>query len=143
LIEDLWIIHILMATSYVYQEKLGEALASAKLASRLAPWNSLIGGMLAGIYSLMGSDEKAREVLANLQPTENMPVGMLFYHVLRSEIDTAAEWYEKAIGARAPYAVLLATHSFTAGLRASERWPALAKMMHLAEIDSATNSGGR
>jgi hypothetical protein len=51
--------------------------------------------------------------------------------VLCSEIDAAADWYEKAIQERDPFVVVFARISYGKVLRESPRWPKLAKMMNL------------
>ena len=53
-----------------------------------------------------------------------MPVG---YHLLCSEIDAAADWYERAIQERDPFAVAFACIPYDKGLRESLRWPRLAR----------------
>jgi len=62
---------------------------------------------------------------------ETAPSGRMIYHLLCSEIDAAADWYEKAIESRAPWAALWASAGFLKPLRSSPRWPKLASMMNL------------
>jgi serine/threonine protein kinase len=49
------------------------------------------------------------------------------------QIDAAADWYEKAIQARDPFAVVFACIPYGKSLRESPRWPKLAKTMNLPE----------
>ena len=56
------------------------------------------------------------------------PIGLLFYYVLCSVDDTAADWYASMIQERDPYAPVW---NFLKPIRSSPRWPALAKMMNL------------
>jgi hypothetical protein len=62
-----------------------------------------------------------------------IPIGMIFYHVVCSEIDAAIDWYERGIRQRQPLAAGLAAAAFFRPLRSSPRWPKLAKMMNLPE----------
>jgi hypothetical protein len=59
--------------------------------------------------------------------------GRINYHLLCSEIDAAADWYERAIQERDPFAVVFASIPWGKDLRESPRWPRLAKMMNLPE----------
>ena len=56
---------------------------------------------------------------------------MTMYHLVCSEIDAAIDWYERDIELRQPGAAHLASAGFFKPLRASPRWPKLAKMMNL------------
>lgn len=120
-----------MANGYAFQGMFPEALEWAERAYRLAPWDSGAAGLLAGLYSRTGNEKRAKEILANPLPPGS---GMVFYHLLRSEFDAAADWYQKGIEQHAPFVVVWATHSFTKPLRSSPRWPALAKMMNLPAV---------
>jgi hypothetical protein len=59
--------------------------------------------------------------------------GRVWYHLLCSEIDAAAVWYEKMIEAREIFAPFYAQSFYTAELRASHYWPKLARMMNLPD----------
>ena len=53
------------------------------------------------------------------------------YHLVCSEIDEAIDWYQRDIELRQPGAAMLSSAGFLKPLRASPRWPNLAKMMNL------------
>jgi hypothetical protein len=57
--------------------------------------------------------------------------GRVLYHLLCSEIDSAADWYERMIDHREPFAVIFAHDRIGRALRQSARWPKLARMMNL------------
>jgi TolB-like protein len=134
-IEDgFWATHSMMAHAYAFQGMFAEALEWGEKAHRLAPWDSNAVGLLAGLWSRAGDEKRAKEILVRPMPVGS---GMIFYHLLRSEIDAAADWYEKSIEQHAPFAVVWAAHSFTKPLRASQRWPALARRMNLQETARA------
>jgi hypothetical protein len=64
-------------------------------------------------------------------PRGMIPIGMMLYHVVCSEIAAAIEWYERGIEQRQPLVAQLASAGFLKPLRASPRWSKLAKMMNL------------
>ncbi len=55
----------------------------------------------------------------------------MLYHLLASELDAAADWYEKMIEHREPFAVLFARTPLTGPLRHSPRWSKIAALMNL------------
>jgi hypothetical protein len=55
------------------------------------------------------------------------------YHWFCSEADQAADWYERAINGRDPFALVFANGPLGSAFRESSRWPKLAKMMNLPE----------
>ena len=117
--------HLAIALSYFFQAQLAEARQSAEEAFRAAPWNPLVVGLLAGLLVQAGEKERAGKLL------ELCGTGMIMYHVVCSEIDAALDWYERYIQLREPGAAHLASAGFLKPLRASPRWPKLAKMMNL------------
>jgi serine/threonine-protein kinase len=123
--------HYVIALSYFSQGKLVEAQERAEEACRLAPWHPAVVGFLAGLRAQAGDRDLAEKLLATVPATK--PVGMAMYHLVCSEIDTALDWYERDIELRQPTAALLASAGFHKPLRASPRWPKLAKMMNLPE----------
>ena len=59
------------------------------------------------------------------------PFSRVFFHVLRSEIELAAYWYEKSIEQRELFALICAPSPAIKPLRDSARWPRLAQLMNL------------
>jgi eukaryotic-like serine/threonine-protein kinase len=121
--------YFVMAQSYCLQGKLAEALGPAEEAFRIAPWQQGASGVLAGLLAQTGKKERADELLVSIR--RMTPGGMLMYHLVCSEIDAAIDWYERDIELRQPFAAMLASAGFFKPLRASPRWPKLAKMMNL------------
>jgi serine/threonine-protein kinase len=118
----------------VTREPLPEALAYAEKGFALAPWNLPNAGLLAGLLERNGDQARARQVLEALGDGQAhaAPCGLAIYHFLRSEIDLAAEWMERAIAHRHQMvAMLLLSPPYIARLRTASRWPALAKQMNL------------
>ncbi len=128
-LEDHYQPHMLMALSYCFQGKPAEAREPAEEAVRMAPWDALAVGLLAGVLTQAGEKDRAGEVIASISGA--IPIGMVVYHLLCSEIDAAIDWYEREIELRRPNGVMVASAGFLKPLRASPRWPKLAKMMNL------------
>jgi tetratricopeptide (TPR) repeat protein len=124
-----WFPYHHISRGFAFRGMFAEALDSAERAFQLAPWEPVSAGILAGILVRLGQNNRAAELLANIPRTA--PGGRIIYHMLCAEIDAAAEWYQKAIELRAPWAALWASAGFLKPLRSSPRWPALARMMNL------------
>jgi serine/threonine protein kinase/tetratricopeptide (TPR) repeat protein len=124
--------HVLIAQSHFFQGRFAKARESAEEGFRLAPWDAVATGFLAYVLMQAGEKDRARELLARLLPGM-MASGMVRYLLVSSEIDAALDWYEKGIEERQSFAVLWASAEFLQPLRASPRWPKLAKMMNLPE----------
>jgi serine/threonine-protein kinase len=128
--------HFYLSVVYWQLGQIQEALASAERAYSLAPWSRANAGYLAGLLKLAGKTSRAEAMLAKLSegPAPGTPLAFVYYHLVCSEIDQAADWFEKAIEQRAPV-LLSALRLPTTGepLRRSERWPKIAKLMNLPE----------
>jgi eukaryotic-like serine/threonine-protein kinase len=123
------------AECHLYQGRLAEAREMAEEGFRVAPWDALTNAILARLLTDAGERDRAGELLARLS---RMPSGgMMKYHLMGSEIDAALDWYEKGIEQREPFAVQVASSVQLKPLRASSRWPRLAKMMNLPEMFAA------
>jgi tetratricopeptide (TPR) repeat protein len=107
-----------------------EALEAADHGLRLAPWHAGLAGVVAALLTKRGEDERARTILAGMRGGMTAQ-GMVNYHVLRSEIDSAIDWYERDIEQRQPLAAHFAAAQFLSPLRTSPRWARLAAMMNL------------
>ncbi|HUC30735.1 MAG TPA: tetratricopeptide repeat protein, partial [Candidatus Acidoferrum sp.] len=121
--------HLVIAESYFFQGRPAEAREPAEEAFRLAPWDPVATGFLAGL--LMQSDEKERAGKLISTMRGMVPAAMIMYHLVCSEIDSAIDWYERDIELRQPGAAMLACSCLLKPLRASPRWAKLAKMMNL------------
>jgi eukaryotic-like serine/threonine-protein kinase len=126
-----YVAHLVIAESYFFQGKHAEAREPAEEAFHLAPWDPVAGGFLAGILTQAGEKDRAEKLIATMR--EIVPIAMIMYHIVCSEIDAAIDWYERDIERRQPTAAMLACAEFLKPLRASPRWPRLAKMMNLPE----------
>jgi hypothetical protein len=89
-------------------------------------------GLLAGVLRSAGEKGRADELLAQLPPgSYEAHVARLCFHLVRDEIDAAAECAEKAADARNPNVFGLVVRVFERVLRKSPGWPALLKKINL------------
>ena len=77
--------------------------------------------------------ETARaEQLIDVTGASPLPLwGRVVYHLLTSDLDRAADWYERMIEARDPFALVYARASVVEPLRGHPRWPELGARMKL------------
>jgi eukaryotic-like serine/threonine-protein kinase len=108
------------------------ALTAAEQAYAVAPWNGNIVGIFGGLLAQAGQAARGDEIMEALGEARTNPFARVFFHVLRSEIDLAADWYERAIEQRELFALICAPASIVAPLRDSLRWPRLARLMNLS-----------
>jgi TolB-like protein/Flp pilus assembly protein TadD/predicted Ser/Thr protein kinase len=121
--------HIMIALSYCFQGKLAEAREPAEEAFRIAPWEPLAVGLLAGLLALTGEKDRAQELIATINGV--VPTGVMMYHLVCSDIDAAIDCYQRDIELRRPNAPAIAAAGFFKPMRAHPRWPELMKMMNL------------
>jgi hypothetical protein len=87
------------------------------------------------LLSRTGETRRVEELLAKLGPPEiyGVPLARAIFHLYRGETEKAVDWWEKAIDQRDPNAVIWPRLMVGEALRASPRWPTLAKRMNLPE----------
>ncbi len=113
-----------------------EALAAAEKAYQIASWNPRVIGLLAGVLARAGERTRAATLISELSGTTGRlaaPSALVLYHLLCNEIDAAADWYEKAIEERDLILIPWLRLPLLKPLRASARWPKIARMMNLPE----------
>ncbi len=108
-----------------------EAVAAFERAYALAPWFAVTSGWLAATHRLAGSDARADALLDPIGATARPLWGRVLYHLLLSELDAAADWYQRMIEQRDPFALVYARAPTTAPLRAHHRWQQLSELMKL------------
>jgi TolB-like protein/tRNA A-37 threonylcarbamoyl transferase component Bud32 len=123
--------HLAFGEAYLALGRLPEAVASAERAHRNLPQQSMATGFLAACLVRVGEKDRAEALLRAIGDTPTPIWGRAWYHLLCSEIDAAASWYEKMIEARDMFAVVYANSLYTEELRASPHWARLARMMNL------------
>ena len=125
--------HQALSEAYLGLGEVNEAVASAERAHRNLPQQSMATGLLAALLVRIGKRARAETLLAEMGSSPTPIWGRVWYHLLCSEIEAAAVWYEKMIEAREIFAPLYAKSLYTAELRASPYWPKLARMMKLPD----------
>ena len=123
-----WLPYYSMSMSHIRLGEWQEARELAKRSAAAAPLMALPAGLLAALLRRVGENDAADAVLSRLRS----PSGLFIYHVVRSEMEAAADSFAKAIaqGEAQPF-MWLGASGFLRPLRSSSRWPALAKMMNL------------
>ena len=125
--------HLTLGEVYLALGRVADAVASEERAHRNFPQQSMATGLLAASLVRLGEKERAAALLKELGDSPTPIWGRTWYHLLCSEIDAAADWYEKMINARDLFAVVYANSLYTDELRASPHWAKLARMMNLPE----------
>jgi hypothetical protein len=90
------------------------------------------------VHRLTGREDRADALLGALGPTSKPLWGRVVYHLLTSELDAAADWYEQMIEERDPFALLYARTPTLGPLRDHPRWPDLAALMKLPAVTTPT-----
>jgi TolB-like protein/cytochrome c-type biogenesis protein CcmH/NrfG/predicted Ser/Thr protein kinase len=131
------------ATSFAPLLTLGEAYASSgrwaearealENAHRVVPYDSLVSGLLAGVLARLGQKARAEELIGQMGEAPRPIFGRVLYHILCGDIDASADWFERAIEDRDPFALVFVTTPLTSDLRQSPRWLRLTRMMNLPE----------
>ena len=66
-------------------------------------------GILAAALVRVGETDRAQALIRQMGDRPNPVWGRINYHLLCSEIDEAADWYERAIQERDPFAAVFAS----------------------------------
>jgi eukaryotic-like serine/threonine-protein kinase len=100
-------------------------------AYELGSWNAMAGGLFASTLAQEGQHARAAEVIGAMGDAPSPVWGRVLFHLHTSDLDAAAEWYDRMIDHRDPFALVYANAPVTAALRKHPRWPALAARMRL------------
>jgi serine/threonine-protein kinase len=120
----------ILVEAYLETEPLARVMAAAEQAYEVSPWFGNCVALFAGLLAQAGQAARGEELMRELGHAAN-PFNRVFYHVLRSELEQAAEWYERSIEQRELFALICAHAPITRALRESPYWPRLAKLMKL------------
>ena len=131
---------MMVALSLTFQGKMSEARTEAEEVFRLAPWDTLGAGLLAGLLARTGERDRATQLIPTITGSGAAPVGMMMYHLVCAEIDAAIDWYQKDIELGRPNAPMIAFVGFLRPLRANPRWPQIARMMNLPDCRKVSQS---
>jgi len=130
-----WLAYLWRGAQRAAEGRLDDARADAERAYHAAPWNVIAIGLHAGLIELAGDRTAAEELIGRLGDGSafGAPCGLIAYHAVRSELDQAVDWYEKAIEQRDTRAPWIDAHLFGDRLTSHSRWPALRRMMKLPD----------
>lgn len=129
--EGLWFSHFLIGLDHLLDGAPEDAASHIERAYTLAPWSPSAVGLRAALLTMTGHPERSAEILKQMEADRTSPaaLGLAIYHLLCSDIDTCADWTERAIADRHPAIFYFLSHAFA--LRRSHRWPALARQLNL------------
>ena len=122
-----------LGEAYATMGRWPEAVGALEQAHRISPQWALSTGLLAGALVCIGEKTRAEELVREMGEAPSPIFGRVLYHVLCSETEPAADWYERAIEERDPFALVFANGPLCGTLRQSSRWPKLARMMNLPD----------
>jgi len=120
-----------LGETYATLERWPQAIGVLDRAHAIAPHDAMTTGLLAGALVLVGETMRAAGLARELGDAPRPVIGRVLYHVLCSETDLAADWYEHAIMERDPFALVFANTPLLRTFRQTPRWPKLASLMKL------------
>ena len=124
----------LLGEAYQASGKWNEAAAAFDRAYRLAPWNAVAVALLAASLWRRGETAQAEQLIGEAGDSPLPLWGPVVYHLLTSNLDQAADWFERMIEARDPFALVYARASIVEPLHGHHRWPELAARMKLPAV---------
>ncbi|HEX2454714.1 MAG TPA: protein kinase [Vicinamibacterales bacterium] len=127
--------HLILGEAYLATGRLEQAVAAFERAHRAAPWHAIPLGLLAGSLVRLGDKDRAAELIRQMGDVPLPVWGRVRYHLLCSEIDAAADWFETMLEHREPFAVVHVRSPIVRPLRESPRWRKIAEIMNLSESD--------
>ena len=125
--------HFTLGEAYATMGRWPEALGALEQAHRITPQDALGTVMLAGALAHLGEKTGAEGLIREMGEAPRPIFGRVLYHVLCSETEPAADWYERAIEQRDPFALVFANGPLFGNFRQTSRWPKLARMMNLPD----------
>jgi tetratricopeptide (TPR) repeat protein len=128
-----WLAHGLIARILFVLGETPEAVAAAERAREIAPWNGRIAGLLGGLMIRTGNRQRGEELHRRLfeLPPHQIPMGMLLYHTVCGDTNSAAEWFEKAVEQRNLGLMGHLRDPILEALRQSSHWSRLARLINL------------
>jgi len=127
--------YVTLGEAYIFMERWEDAAAMLEKGHQRFPQDGLSAGLLAGTLVHLGDHAQADTLIREMGETPRPLIGRALYHMLCSDTDQAADWYERAINARDPFALVFAAGPLGNDFRQSSRWPKLARMMNMPSHD--------
>jgi serine/threonine-protein kinase len=131
--ENHWLATLNVGEVHMATGKFAEAAEAFERIYCVAPDNSFTWGFLAAARARLGEKERAEALIREGGDSPKPLWGRVVYHLWCGELDDAANWYEKMIAQREPFAMIFAWEPVVRVLRESRHWPRLAAMMNLPE----------
>jgi tetratricopeptide (TPR) repeat protein len=125
-----------MAMIHADQGDLQEALATARHAHSTGPWLPETIGVLAALLRRNGDEAESQSVAKTLGSGEALgdARSRALFHLLCGEVDKGADWAEKAIKEHdLSMRMIYLRFVVCKGLRASHRWPKIARTLNLPQ----------
>ena len=115
--------------------ELPEALQAARKAYAVGPWYPDAIATLAALLRRSGEEEESRALYRQLGVGERAgdARAQAVYWLLCGDVDKAADWVERALDERDHSILYYLRFVVSKPLRASARWPKVARMMNLAD----------
>jgi TolB-like protein/tetratricopeptide (TPR) repeat protein len=124
---------VAMAMIYADRGDLAQALAVARRANAVSPWYLDTVAVLAALLRRSGDADAAMPLERSLDAAQGIgdaPAHSIF-HLLCGDVDQGADWAEKAIDERDLSISIYLRFVVSKDLRASLRWPKIAKKLNL------------
>src|SRR5579864_1306914 len=125
----------LASTVMIYADKgeIAQALNIARRAYAVGRWFPDTVGLLAALLRRDGKEEESASIAKELGSGEVLGYARAhaLFHLICGEIDQAADWVQKAIEQRDSSMRFYLGFVICKGLRASHRWPKIAKVVNL------------
>jgi tetratricopeptide (TPR) repeat protein len=133
--EHLVVARISVAHFHADWGQLDQAVAAARRAYADGPWYPDTTATLSALLRRTGEGREADGLLQSLGSGAQSgdARARAVYHLLCGEVDAAADWVEKAIEQRDHSMMFYLRFVVCRPLRASARWPAIARMMNLPD----------
>jgi TolB-like protein/tetratricopeptide (TPR) repeat protein len=122
-----------LAALHCARHRFADALPFAEKAFSLAPWHTSCVGLYAGLLARTGEPDRGREIVTALGGGDayGASTGLVVFHIIRGDIDAAADWYERALVERASTTAHLLQSALGEPLRASPHWPKVVSLLNL------------
>ena len=113
--------------------QLSEAVTAARKAHAVGPWYQDARATLAALLQVSGAEDEGRALQQSLGTGEDFgdSRAQAVYHLMCGDVDSGADWTEKAIIERDFSMMYYLRFVVCKPLRASTRWPKIARMVNL------------
>jgi len=132
---NLVVARVSLAMFHADRGSLPHALEEARRAYAVGPWYLDAKATLAAFWRRSGAETEAQELLKGLGSGDGVGESRAHavFHLLCGEVELGADWTEKAIEQRDLSMMFYLRFVVCKQLRASARWPKIAKMVNLPE----------